>query len=447
MTLDELKERAAAFEGWLLGKPEQPPARAAAFARRQMRVAYAVVRDVAAGNLNLHAMSLVYTTLLSMVPLLALSFSVLKAMGVHNELLPLLYQFLEPLGAQGEEIAEQIVEFVDNIKVGVLGSIGLLFLVYTVVALVQKIERSFNAVWRAPHMRSLAQRFSSYLSVITVGPLLMVAGIGVSATIFGSAIVQEMREIEPFGILIALVSRAMPFILTALAFTFVYVLVPNTRVNLRSAFVGGAVAGVAWQGASLIFASFAVNATRYEAIYSSFAIGILLLIWLYINWLILLTGATISYYHQHEKAISARREVRSSPQVEEQVALTLMHMVARAFDRGEKPPRQELLAVELSIPGDITQMVSDKLIRAGLLRIGGERGDELIPAKSLDRIRLNQILNAVRADEDGLLKRLPTLNCPALTDVNDERLDWTLAEWVRASVGEPQPQSTYAPGV
>ncbi len=428
---ENLTKRLGEWEHWLLEKPETEPSRWAAFGRRQLRVAYAVVRDLMAGQLNLHAMSLVYTTLLSMVPLLALSFSVLKAMGVHNQLTPLLYQFFEPLGRQGTQMAEQVITFVDNIKVGVLGSVGLLLLVYTVIALVQKIERSFNMVWHAPMGRSLGQRFSNYLSVITIGPLLMVAGIGLSATVFGSDIVQQLRAIEPFGTLVAAVSRSMPFLITVAAFTFVYIFVPNTRVRFRSALVGGLVAGVIWQAASLAFASFAVNASRYEAIYSSFAIGILLLIWLYINWIILLSGASISYYHQHEHAISSRREVRSSPEVEERLAMALMERVATAFDRGSPPPRQELLALDFGIPGDITQRVSDKLIRAGILHPGGDDGEELIPGRSLDRLRVRDILGAARGDEDRLVSRLPATCGVTFSDIDDERLEITLAELVR----------------
>lgn len=444
MTVDELKEKMNRFQEWLLSRPDAPESRPLAFLHRQLRVGYAVGRDVAAGNLTLHAMSLVYTTLLSIVPMLALSFSVLKAMGVHNQMMPFIYQFLEPLGARGEDIAENVVNFVDNIQVGVLGSLGLIILVYTVVSLVQKIERSFNTVWRAQQMRSMAQRFANYLSVITVGPLLMVSGIGVSAAVFGSGMVQDMAAIEPFGMLISIIGRAMPFALTVLAFSFVYVFVPNTRVRLPSALVGGLVAGVAWQAASIGFASFAVGSTKYEAIYSSFAIGILLLIWLYINWMILLVGSTISYYHQHERSISARRDTRSSPELEERLALSLMYKVARAFDRGEAAPKQETLAEKLGVPGDITGEVSDKLIRASLLRFGGSKGDELLPGRSLDQIRVRDVLRAVRMDEDSLMRRLPQLDVPGLTEMLDERLDHTLEDQVRAVAAVPEsakPQS------
>ncbi|TVP59901.1 MAG: YihY/virulence factor BrkB family protein, partial [Halomonadaceae bacterium] len=268
-------------------------------------------------------------------------------------------------------------------------------------------------------------------------PLLMVSGIGLSAAVFGSSIVQELADIEPFGMLISIIGRAMPFALTVLAFTFVYVFVPNTRVRLPSALVGGLVAGVAWQAASIGFASFAVGSTKYEAIYSSFAIGILLLIWLYINWMILLVGSTISYYHQHERSISARRDTRSSPELEERLALALMHLVAKAFDRGEAAPKQELLAEKLGVPGDITGDVSEKLIRASLLRLGGIKGDELLPGRSLDQIRVRDVLRSVRLDEDALMRRLPHLDVPGLTEMLDDRLDRTLEDQVRAGAGVP----------
>ena len=115
-------------------------------ALKVLRVSYVSIMDLIAGQLSLRAMSLVYTTLLSIVPLLALSFSVLKAMGAHNEIEPFLFQFLAPLGEQGVGIGENIIGFIENIKVGVLGSVGLGLLIYTVLSLVQKIENAFKAM-------------------------------------------------------------------------------------------------------------------------------------------------------------------------------------------------------------------------------------------------------------------------------------------------------------
>src|ERR1700741_4214477 len=119
-----------------------------AFIIKSLRLLYVTIRDFSEGQLSLRAMSLVYTTLLSLIPLLAISFSVLKAFGVHNEIAPFLSNFLTPLGPAKEEVIGRIVEFIDNTKVGVLGSLGLAMLIYTVISLIQKVEDSFNYIWK-----------------------------------------------------------------------------------------------------------------------------------------------------------------------------------------------------------------------------------------------------------------------------------------------------------
>lgn len=427
----QLNERINAVERWILANPNPPQRRPWTWIYKTGRTTYALVRDIVNGQLTLHAMSLVYTTLLSIVPLLALSFSVLKAMGVHQRLEPFLYQFFEPMGEQGLNLAEQILSFVDNMKVGVLGSLGLALLVYTVISLVQKIEVSFNAIWRVPDMRSVGSRFSNYLSVIMVGPLLMVSALGITATVLSSTVVMRLMEIEPFGSLIITVSRMMPFFLVVGAFTFVYVFMPNTRVKLRYALIGGLVAGIAWQACSMVFASFVAGSTKYAAIYSSFAIGIFLLIWIYLNWMILLMGATISFYLQNPGSVAKRQRVRFSPELQEKVALAMMWLVSKPFSEGEKAPQQEMLEQQLGVPGEVTRRVSDKLIRGGLLSLAGAHGDQLVPGRALDLITINNILTVARQDEDGVVERLPSI-LPASLNVDQRHgCDRTLAELLK----------------
>lgn len=403
----EIKERLKAAESWILANPNPPQKWPWTWLYNAGRSAYALIRDVIRGELTLHAMSLVYTTLLSIVPLLALSFSVLKALGVHERMEPFLFQFFQPMGPQGVDMAERILGFVDNMKVGVLGSVGLALLVYTVVSLVQKVERSFNMIWRVPVMRSVAQRFSNYLSVIMVGPLLMVSAIGVSAAIFSSSAVQALIAIEPFGTVILMVSRFMPFLLVVSAFTFVYMFMPNTRVKFQCAFIGGLVAGVSWQAGGLLFASFVAGSARYAAIYSSFAIGITMLIWIYLNWMILLLGASLAFYLQNPGSIAKRTHVQLSPELQERIALAMMWLVARPFSEGKKAPQQEALEHLLRVPGEVTRGVSDKLIRAGLISLAGSQGDQLVPGRTLDLITVGDVLGVVRHDEDRVVDRLP----------------------------------------
>ncbi|ERP98935.1 ribonuclease BN [Marinobacter sp. ES-1] len=428
----QLKDRLQAAEDWILANPNPPQKWPWTWLYKTGRSLYALIRDVLSGQLTLHAMSLVYTTLLSIVPLLALSFSVLKALGVHQKMEPFLYQFFQPMGPQGIEMAERILGFVDNIKVGVLGSVGLGLLVYTVISLVQKVERSFNMIWRVPEMRSMAQRFSNYLSVIMVGPLLMVSAIGATATVFSSDMMQTLMAVEPFGSLFVAISRFTPFFLVVAAFTFVYIFIPNTRVKFRYAFLAGLIAGVSWQAAGMIFASFVAGSAKYAAIYSGFAVGIILLIWIYLNWMILLLGASLSYYMQNPGSVAKRREVQLAPELQERVALALMWMVARPFSRGEPAPQQESLEYQMHVPGEITRNISDKLIRAGLLSLAGRNGDQLVPGRALDLITVGNVLQAVRRDEDRVVERLPVQSMPErLLELSSGREDVSFSELLR----------------
>ncbi len=399
------KNKIESLELWLFSTQKELTG-GAQWLQRMARILFAVIRDMLSGNLTLHAMSLVYTTLLSIVPMLALSFSVVKAMGGHNRLTPLLYNFFEPMGPQGVEIADNMLGFVDNIKVGVLGSVGLALLVYTAISLVQKIERSFNYVWRAAEPRSFSQRFTNYLSVIMVGPLLVVSAIGMTATIMNSSLVNDVMLIEPFGVLIALLSKLMPFVLIIAAFTFVYMFMPNTKVRFRSALLGAAVGGTIWQMTGVLFASFVVNSAKYEAIYSGFAVGIVLLIWLYVCWLILLLGSTIAYYDQNFNHITRNYNVKSSAEIYEKLAMAIMLDTAGRFDQAEKPLTQRELDSKLKVPAILTRGVVDKLLNNSLLLLVGEDGESLVPARSLDKISVYDVLKAARSDSEKLSGRL-----------------------------------------
>src|SRR5690606_9901370 len=133
---------------------------------------------------------------------------------------PLLLNLVEPLGERGEELVGTVLGFVENMKVGVLGSVGLALLLYTVISLIQKIELSFNHVWHAQSGRSLSRRFSDYLSVIMVGPVLVFSAVGMTASMMSSDVVQALVSVEPFGSLLVLLSRLAPMLLIVLAFCF-----------------------------------------------------------------------------------------------------------------------------------------------------------------------------------------------------------------------------------
>lgn len=366
------------------------------------RYAVVLTRDLMDGQLSMRAMSLIYTSLLSVVPLLALAFSVLKALGVHNMLEPLLQRLLEPLGPQSVEIAHNVIGFVDNVKVGVLSSVGVGFLLYTVISLIQKVEGSFNFIWRIEQPRGLSQRFGQYLSVLMVGPVLVFSAIGATAAVMKSSFVADLVAIEPFGFVTFVITRLVPYALIVGAFTFLYAFVPNTKVRTRAALIGGVLAGVGWQWASVIFAQFVAKASNYNAIYSSFAIFLFLLIWLDVTWLILLLGCQLSFYVQHPEHLRpARVAPYLSARSAEFLGLSIVALVGRRFLSGEAMILRDALSQMLHAPPDHVEHVVEVLIKQGVLAEAGSDRAGLLPGRDLESLTVAELWTRIRAGFEG----------------------------------------------
>jgi membrane protein len=363
-----------------------------------LRLGHAIAREFASGALALRSMSLVFTTLLALVPLIAVSFSVLKGFGVHNRIEPLLQGFLAALGSRADEITARIVGFVDNIEVGVLGAVGIGLLLYTAVSLVQKVEEAFNYTWNVSRRRTLVRRFSDYFSVIVIGPVLVFTAMGITATLSSNSAVQALVAIEPFGSALQLVGRLVPYVLVIAAFTFLYVLVPNTRVRLGPALFGGVVAGVAWESLGRLFAAFVATSTNYTAIYSGFAILLLFMIWLQVSWLILLTGSSVAFYRQHPEQLLAggRGGIRLSGVQTERLALGLMRCVVTAWYAGEAAPTRDGLARRLAVPGDAVDAMLEALAADGLLAPSGEEQEGWLPATPPERTSARRVVEVAR---------------------------------------------------
>jgi len=377
-----------------------------------LRTVIVIGRDLADGQLNLRAMSLVYTTLLSLVPMLAVSFSVLKAFGVHNQIEPLMLELTAPLGPKSVEIVEYVIGFVENMKVGVLGAIGIGFLMYTAIALMQKIENALNYTWHVKRLRPLAQRFSNYLSVILVGPVLVFSALGVTASIMGTDLVVAMAQIEPFGTLIQFMTKLVPYVLVILAFSFIYAFIPNTRVHVSAALVGGLVAGILWQTSGWIFASFVVSSAKYTAIYSAFATLIMFMLWLYLTWLILLVGASIAFYFQFPNYLTlTRSELRLSGRLREHVAMHVMRLVGRSYYEDGPHWSAPRLAETIGLPMELIEPVLDMLEQEGLLVENCEEEPYYLPGRPLDTTPVQAVLLAVRRSGESKsfnLRRLPS---------------------------------------
>ncbi|MFT6551594.1 MAG: membrane protein [Zhongshania marina] len=402
-----------------------------------LRLLYVVIDDLTKGELTLRAMSLVYTTLLSLVPMMAVSFSVLKAFGMHNKQLePIMLQFLAPMGAQGVEITDKIIGFIDNVKIGVLGTFGVALLFYTAISLIQKIEATFNYIWRLDQHRSIGRRFADYGSVMLIGPLLVFSAIGLSASVLSGGFVQTISTHLPFvQHLISFATEAAPYLMIIAAFTFFYMFIPNTRVTVRAGLVAGVVSGVLFQSLGWGFGSVVVSASGSGtyAIYSGFAILILFMMWMYISWLILLVGSSVAFYVQHPEYIAPiRRSGDLSIRQRETLALQVMAIIAQRYYQSRKPFSASDFVYRLRVQIQGVTRVLRALKQAGLVTENNEDPPRYLPNAPLEQTSLKTVIDAVRSDGTVPMialrvPRKPVQGVAEVTAAIDAALDAALA--------------------
>ena len=378
--------------------------------RLLLRYVYALVRDLLTGEHNLRAMSLVYTTLLSVVPLVAFALSVLKGLGLHHDLVPILVELLRPLGEHATEVAQRLVAVVDRLQGRLIGTVGFAVLIFNSMAAIQKIEESFNHIWNVPRLRGAGRRIGEYLGVLIVGPVVIVTTFGVAGGLASHSGSDWLREHTALAPVLAVVHGAAPWGLTCLALAFLYAFVPNTTVRPRVALAAGLVTGIVWVAAGFAFAGLGAYSTRMMAVYASFAITLLTLTWLWLSWLILLLGCQLAFYLQNPRYLrTGRRLLVASPRLAERLAISTMIETGRAFQTGGTKPTLAGLAERFDVAGGVLTPIVDCLERAGLLV---ETADgALVPGRALGTIGLAAIVGAIRDGTDTEHTRL----CEALT--------------------------------
>jgi membrane protein len=367
------------------------------FLHSAVRIVVMVGRDFIQNLVKLQAMALAFKTLLSLAPLLAVVFSLLKAFGVHNRMEPALAEALAPLGEKGQEITAHLIGFVNKMSAGALGSVGLVTLFITVLSLMGTIEEAFNHIWRVKAPRRLARRFSDYLSAILVGPVLIFAAVTITATLQNHAVVQALLSLQALGVVILALLRLIPYLTLWGAFTFVYMFIPNTRVRLRSALVGGLIAAMLWQTVGWGFAVFVASSTQYYVIYSSFAILLLFLLWLHIGWVIVLLGAQVTYAHQHIHYFVGERDLLAqSTAGRDKLALLMMLLIGRNFRQGLPPLNVAEMAARLRIPAGVVNEFMAMFTALKLVLPLAEE-DKFVLGRDPATITIKEILDCVRS--------------------------------------------------
>jgi len=371
-------------------------------ALRLLRYPAALIRDWLRGDISVQAMSLAYTSLLSIVPLLVFSFSILKGLGARGDLRFILNEFFRPMGGAGPQLTESVLQFVTNMRGYLLGSIGLAFLVYTVVSTIQKVEASFNFVWRVERPRGFAKRFTEYLSVMILGPILLAIALGLLGGAERSPFAEWLDGFAPLAWTAEAARQVIPYLIVTIVFTCMYVFVPNIKVQFRAALIGGIASGIIWALVGKVFTAFIVYSSSLVAVYTGFAIVLTALIWAYLSWLILLIGAQLAFYLQFPQYLRHGQEsFELTCRDREQAGLSVMYLIGRDYAAGKTYWTAHALAAELDIPSIAIAPILDCLEQAGLIVATGH--GQFVPGREIEGIRLSEIFDTVRALHAGRL--------------------------------------------
>lgn len=390
----ELVDRARRFLFHDLWQMEVDTHSLATLPIRLLQFGYMVVEGFIRDELLLRASALTYMASLSLIPALVVVLAILKGMGVTEDLVAVAIDYLAIPGAR-----DTVLPYVQNVDLSGFGTLGAALLFVTTVLALRHGEHAVNEIWGVVDGRSWTRRFTDYLAVLIVAPVSLTVALSLGTSMQSDPIVEWLLQYELFDFAYATGLRYAPALLLAGAFTFIYWFLPNTRVRIASALLGGVVASLLFLGAQLAYVDFNVGAAKYSAFFGAAATVPLLLVWIYVSMSIFLLGAEISFAHQN--LATYRREVQGEPPSaaeREVLALCITLEIARAFRDREGVCTADALADRLGAcvrpVREVMFVLEHEQILSTSTAQEGEPGHQL--GRPAADIRIADVLGAVR---------------------------------------------------
>lgn len=352
---------------WSVRLDDYPPR--IALLLKYLRVILVSFRRFFEDKVQLRASGLTFYSLLALIPILAMGFAVAKGFGLDKDLEQ---RLIDNFKGQ-EDVLNWLLSIVhsalDNVRGGVIAGVGLVLLFWSVMKVLGNIENSFNDIWQIKKPRSYVRKFTNYLSVMLIAPVLIIAAS--SGTVFIATQLNNITasidviNLSPFVIFLM---KLFPYVMVWLLFTLLYMVMPTTKVSFSSALIAGIVAGTAFQVVQWVYIDLQVGVSRYNAIYGSFAALPLLLVWMQTSWLIVLLGAEISFANQNIDLYELENEsLQISPYAHRAYNILLLHCIIRSFLEGKKPLTAVDMAENEKLPIRLVRMVIDDLTESNLV--------------------------------------------------------------------------------
>lgn len=370
------------------------------------RYAYAIWEDISQKRLIDTASNLTYSSLLAIVPIMAVLFAIARGFGysIYIE-----KWFTTALASQ-PDVAETIITFVNSYlkhtQKGLFLGIGLLFMLWTVLMLISNIERAFNDIWQVKRQRSIFRTITDYMALLFIIPIVIVINSGLS--ILATALNHIVHNVVVIGPVTSFMLELSPYVILSIAFTALYMFMPNTKVKLSSAIIPGVLAGVSWQLFQLVYINSQIWIASYNAIYGSFAVLPIFLLWMQTSWIICLVGAEISYCRQNSEDLFSINPQEPSFHSRVEMSWRIMTMVEQRFTTGKMAPTALEIKKRIGIPMRTVNTLLYDLQRIHFLAevVHDDKGDtaQFLPAEAMNNLTKEVLYQRLADLGENLLK-------------------------------------------
>jgi len=362
-----------------------------------IKVISLAVRRFIEDNLQNQASALTYSTLLSIVPILAVLLSIAKGFGFQNIIESQLFDYFPGQRDALTRAFSFVGSYLEQAKSGYFLGFGIVLLLYTILNLISNVENSFNSIWQVKKGRSYYRKITDYFSLLLLSPIFIVLSAGLS--IFISTTMDTFNQYHLIAPIYEFLLKLIPFVVTISAFTFIYIYIPNTKVKFTNALVAGIIAGIGFQIFQYLYINGQIWVSKYNAIYGSFAVLPLLLLWLQLSWTVCLLGAEIAYAAQNVKSYEFEADSKNiSRRYMDFLMLLITTIIVKRFEEGKAPYTAEEISVEYKIPIRLTTEIIYELIE--LKVINEVRDDDLYernyqPALDIHKITVGFLLSLI----------------------------------------------------
>jgi len=402
-------------EIWLLHEQKLPPFKTAII--KSLKIALLSAQGFSRDLCPLRASALTLYSLLSIVPVIAMLFGIAKGFGFEK----MLTERLIEQAPQQDALVLKLISFAQNLldstKGGVVAGIGIVVLFWTIISLIGNIEESFNHIWKIVRGRPMSRKFSDYLSLMLLAPIILIAASSI-AVLLNTEITWLITIIElpEFGTwLVIRTLGLLPLLLMIGLFTFTLIFMPNHKISFRAGLIAGVVTGILYDLLQWVYLSLQIGVSNYNAIYGSFAAIPLFVVWLQMGWMIVLFGCEVAFYLQnYENYRNNNRFSNLSFSLQKIIALQVTHLIIKNFSHLNEPLTADEISARLVIPIAIVQPILLKLTASHILvefNIPEEEDDVYQPAVDTNLLTFAFVINAL---EQCGQNHLP--------DINQERL-------------------------